>query len=79
VAKVYATVSEEGIKQVAFLSGIVGLDTKRARKHASMITLADSVTVQLLHPLDVLESRLRNLDALPSKRKPWASHRPVSP
>lgn len=25
-------------------------------------------TVQLLHPLNVLESRLRNLDALPSKR-----------
>ncbi len=68
VAKVYATVPEEGIKQVDFLSGIVGLDTKDVRKRASEITLADGVTVQLLHPLDVLESRLRNLDALPSKR-----------
>ncbi|MGH8130480.1 MAG: hypothetical protein ACRES3_06470, partial [Steroidobacteraceae bacterium] len=68
VAKVYATVPEEGIKQIDFLSGIVGLDTKDVRKRASIITLADGVTVQLLHPLDVLESRLRNLDALPSKR-----------
>lgn len=68
VAKVYATLPEEGVKQVDFLSGIVGLDTKGVRKRASMITLADGVTVQLLHPLDVLESRLRNLDALPSKR-----------
>jgi hypothetical protein len=68
VAKVYATVPEEGIKQVDFLSGIVGLDTKDVRRRASMITLTDGVTVQLLHPLDVLESRLRNLDALPSKR-----------
>ncbi len=68
VAKVYATVPEEGIKQVDFLSGIIGLDTKGVRKRASIIALADGVTVQLLHPLDVLESRLRNLDALPSKR-----------
>lgn len=68
VAKVYATIPEEGIKQVDFLSGIVGLDTKAVRKRASIIALADGVTLQLLHPLDVLESRLRNLDALPSKR-----------
>jgi hypothetical protein len=68
VAKVYAKVPGEGIKQIDFLSGIVGLDTRAVRRRASKITLADGVTVQLLHPLDVLESRLRNLDALPSKR-----------
>jgi hypothetical protein len=68
VAKVYATVHEEGIKQVDFLSGIVGLDTEDVRKRASKITLADGVTVHLLHPLDVLESRLRNLDSLSAKR-----------
>ena len=68
VAKVYATVPEGGIKQIDFLSGIVGLDTKDVRKRASTIILADGVLVQLLHPLDVLESRLRNIDALPSKR-----------
>lgn len=68
VAKVYATVPEEGIKQVDLLSGVVGLDTRSVRKRASVITLADGVTVQLLHPLDVLESRMRNLDALPSRR-----------
>lgn len=68
VAKVYATMPDEGIKQIDFLSGIVGLDTKDVRRRASEITLADGVTVHVLHPLDVLESRLRNLDALPSKR-----------
>jgi hypothetical protein len=68
VAKVYATVPGEGIKQVDFLSGIVGLDTGDVRKRAAQLTLADGVTVHLLHPLDVLESRLRNLDSLPSKR-----------
>ena len=68
VAKVYATLPEQGIKQVDFLSGIVGLDTDAIRRRASQLTLEDGTTVQLLHPLDVLESRLRNLDALPSKR-----------
>jgi hypothetical protein len=68
VAKVCATLPEQGIKQVDFLSGIVGLDTDAIRRRASQLTLEDGTTVQLLHPLDVLESRLRNLDALPSKR-----------
>jgi hypothetical protein len=68
VAKVYVTLPEQGIKQVDFLSGIVGLDTDAIRRRASQLRLEDGTTVQLLHPLDVLESRLRNLDALPSKR-----------
>lgn len=68
VAKVYATVPGEGIKQIDFLSGIIGLATSDVQKRASAITLADGITVHLLHPLDVLESRLHNLDALSSKR-----------
>jgi hypothetical protein len=70
IAKVYATLPEVGIKQVDFLSGIAGLDTEAIRRRASQLTLTDGTTIQLLHPLDVLESRLRNLDALPSKRNP---------
>jgi hypothetical protein len=68
IAKVYATVPEEGVKQIDFLSGIVGLNTDVIRKRASQLTLEDGAMIWLLHPLDVLESRLRNLDALPSKR-----------
>lgn len=68
VAKVYAMVPEEGIKQIDFLSGIVGLATLDVLRRASKITLVDGVTVQLLHPLDVLQSRLSNLDSLPAKR-----------
>jgi hypothetical protein len=70
IAKVYANAPEQGVKQIDFLSGIVGLDTDAIRKRASQLTLEDGTTIQLLHPLDVLESRLRNLDALPSKRNP---------
>lgn len=68
VAKVYATVPEAGIKQVDFLSGIVGLDTKKVRERASQLILTDGVTVLVLHPLDVLESRLQNIAALSSKQ-----------
>lgn len=70
IAKVYATLPEEGIKQVDFLSGIVGLDTAAIRRRASELTLADGTVIHLLQPLDVLESRLRNLHALSSKRNP---------
>lgn len=68
VAKVYATVPEEGIKQIDFLSGIVGLDTQKIRARASQLVLADGVVVKVLHPLDVLESRLRNLAVLSAKQ-----------
>lgn len=68
VAKVYATLPAGGIKQIDFLSGIVGLDTETIRKRASQLTLADGTRVRLLHPLDLLESRLRNLDALSAKQ-----------
>lgn len=68
IAKVYAKLPREGIKQVDFLSGIVGLDTDVIRRRASRLTLADGTMIQLLQPLDVLESRLRNLHALASKR-----------
>ncbi|HEX2494870.1 MAG TPA: hypothetical protein VHK24_13950, partial [Steroidobacter sp.] len=62
----------ERIKQVDFLSGIVGLDTEAIRNRASQLTLADGTTVQLLHPLDVLESRLRNLDRFRLSAMPLA-------
>jgi hypothetical protein len=70
VAKVYATLPGEGVKQVDFLSGVVGLDTKAIRARATQLILTDDVTVHVLHPLDVLESRLRNLAALASKQNP---------
>jgi hypothetical protein len=68
VAKVYAEVADGGVKQVDFLSGIVGLDTDVIRRRAPEITLADGTRVTVLHPLDMLESRLRNLESIPAKR-----------
>lgn len=70
VAKVFTEPSREGIKQIDFLSGIVGesLSTQKIEARASTIEYEPGVNVKVLHPLDVLESRLCNLALLPSKR-----------
>lgn len=58
----------DGIKQVDFLSSVVGLDTEQITKRAVEVTLAEGVLLLVLHPLDVLASRFHNLASLPSKR-----------
>jgi hypothetical protein len=68
VAKVYSRTADGGVKQVDFLSGIVGLDTEAVRRRATVFALEDGTRVKVLHPLDVLESRLRNLESIPAKR-----------
>ncbi len=66
-AKVF-TRTPIGIKQVEFLTGIVGLDTERVQARAVELQLASGARLRVLHPLDILESRLRNLQILPGKR-----------
>lgn len=67
-AKLSKRVEGQGIKQVDFLGNIVGLDSERIRRRAVTLHLAEGTQLKVLHPLDVLESRLKNLAALPSKR-----------
>lgn len=67
-AKLSKRLEGKGIKQIDFLGSILGLDTERVKQHAVGVHLADGTEVRVLHPLDVLESRLRNIAALPSKR-----------
>jgi hypothetical protein len=68
VAIVYTNLPGGGVKQIDFLAGIVGLDTSVIRARAVEVELSSGVRFHVLHPLDVLESRLRNLQVLPSKR-----------
>jgi hypothetical protein len=70
IAKVFARVPGGGVKQVDFLAAIVGLDTRKVRERSVEVDLPSGARVQVLHPLDVLESRLRNLQTLPTKRNP---------
>ena len=69
-AKLTKRIEGQGIKQIDFLGSIVGLKTEGITQRAIVLNLADGTHVRVLHPLDVLESRLKNLAELPSKRNP---------
>jgi hypothetical protein len=69
-AKLSKRVEGQGIKQIDFLGSIVGLKTEGIQQRAVVVNLADGTHIRVLHPLDVLESRLKNLAQLPSKRDP---------
>ena len=66
-AKLFAT-TPYGYKELDSLSAIVGRPTERVLARAVEGRLRSGKVVRILHPLDVLESRLRNLQTLPSKR-----------
>jgi hypothetical protein len=69
-AKLSKRIEGFGIKQIDFLDGIVGLKTDGIERRAVALELADGARLRVLHPMDVLESRLKNLAELPSKRNP---------
>jgi hypothetical protein len=50
------------------LNCIPGLDTKEIRKRAVAINLPPSFKISMLHPVDVLTSRLKNLQHLRDKQ-----------
>lgn len=60
--------TEDGIKEIDFLASIVGLNTDDVRNRAVPLALPDGSVVTVLHPLDVLASRLHNLAEIPEKR-----------
>jgi hypothetical protein len=69
MGKVTRTLPDGGVKQIVFLSGVGGLDTPGIRKRAATGTWPGSrVEVRVMHPLDVLMSRIKNLETLPEKR-----------
>jgi hypothetical protein len=66
--KVTQTIKGGGIKQVDFLSGVVGLTTKDVVRRAIELDVPKVGIVRVMHPIDVLDSRIQNLDLLPEKR-----------
>jgi hypothetical protein len=56
------------VKQVDFLSGVVGLTTKDLARRAIEMELPDISHLRVIHPIDVLDSRIQNLHLLPEKR-----------
>ena len=56
------------VKQVDFLSGVVGLTTKDLTRRAVEVEVPGAGALRVIHPIDVLDSRIQNLHALPEKR-----------
>ena len=56
------------VKQVDFLSGVVGLTTKDLARRAVEMDIPGIGHLRVIHPLDVLDSRIQNLHLLPEKR-----------
>jgi len=57
-----------GVKQVDFLSGVVGLTTKDLSRRAVELEVPGIGHLRVIHPLDVVDSRIQNLHLLPEKR-----------
>ena len=56
------------VKQVDFLSGVVGLTTKDLARRAIEMEVPNIGHLRVIHPIDVLDSRIQNLHLLPEKR-----------
>ena len=56
------------VKQVDFLSGVVGLSTKDLARRAIELEMPEIGHLRVIHPIDVLDSRIQNLHLLPEKR-----------
>jgi hypothetical protein len=57
-----------GVKQVDFLSGVIGLTTKDLARRAIELEVPDIGRLRVIHPIDVLDSRIQNLHLLAEKR-----------
>jgi hypothetical protein len=57
-----------GVKQVDFLSGVAGLTTKDLMRRAVELEVPELGRLRVIHPVDVLDSRIQNLHLLPEKR-----------
>jgi len=66
--KVSHRLKNGGVKQVYFLSGVAGLTTKDLARRAVEMEVPDIGHLRVIHPVDVLDSRIQNLHLLPEKR-----------
>ncbi|MCU0759751.1 MAG: hypothetical protein MUF07_11240 [Steroidobacteraceae bacterium] len=70
LAKVTHTEADGSIKQVDFLSGVIGLTTKDVKRRAMTLDVTGIGSISVMHPVDVLDSRVQNLHLLSAKRTP---------
>jgi hypothetical protein len=56
------------VTDVDFLSGVAGLTTKDLARRAIELDIPEIGRLRVIHPVDVLDSRIQNLHLLPEKR-----------
>lgn len=56
------------VKQIDFLSGVAGLTTKDLARRAIEMEIPGVGRLRVIHPIDVLDSRIQNLDLIAAKR-----------
>jgi hypothetical protein len=66
--KVTKRLKDGTVKQVDFLSGVVGLTTKDLARRALDVEVPGIGRLRVIHPIDVLDSRIQNLHLLAEKR-----------
>jgi hypothetical protein len=66
--KVTLRMPDNSIKQVDFLFAVAGLTTTDIVRRAIEMRVPDIGTVRVMHPIDVLDSRIQNLLLIPAKR-----------
>lgn len=60
--------TRDGVKEVDFLSGVIGLTTKDVERRAVEMKVPAIGLLRVIHPIDLLDSRVQNLHLLPEKR-----------
>jgi hypothetical protein len=66
--KVTFRMPDDSIKQVNFLFAVAGLTTTDVIRRAIEMRIPDIGTLRIMHPIDVLDSRIQNLLLIPRKR-----------
>jgi hypothetical protein len=66
--KVTLRMPDNSIKQVAFLFAVTGLTTADVIRRAIEMHVPEIGTLRVMHPIDVLDSRIQNLLLIPGKR-----------
>ena len=66
--KVTQKLPDGSVKQVDFLASVAGLTTEDVLRHALEMQVPQIGRLRVMHPIDVLDSRIQNLALIPSKR-----------
>jgi hypothetical protein len=68
--KVTKKLPDGSVKQVDFLASVAGLATEDVVRRALEMEVPEIGRLRVMHPVDVLDSRIQNLARIPSKRTP---------